>query len=199
MGQDPDIAPGYLYAGCGFGGSCLPKDINSLIYQANEKGTDLTILKAVREVNESQKEYLFSIAASLFKNKFKDKKVAIWGLSFKPKTDDMRGAPSLIIIKKLLDSGAKVECYDPVVSKDREKFEMQNESLRLGSDPYEVVRDADCLIICTEWDEFKSIDYKKLASLMNRKTILDGRNILIPEEVASNNFEYFDIGRSQVN
>jgi UDPglucose 6-dehydrogenase len=89
--------------------------------------------------------------------------------------------------------------FDPVVSKDREKFEMQNESLRLGSDPYEVVRDADCLIICTEWDEFKRIDYKKLVSLMNRKTIIDGRNILIPEEVSSNNFEYFDIGRSQVN
>ena len=198
MGPDPDIAPGYLYAGCGFGGSCLPKDINSLIYQAGEKDRDLTILKAVREVNENQKEYLFSIASSLFNNKFKDKKVAIWGLAFKPKTDDMRGAPSLTIIKKLLDSGAEVECYDPVVSKDREKFEIQNESLRLGSDPYEVVKDADCLIICTEWSEFNKINYKKLGSLMNRKTILDGRNILFPEEAALNNFEYFDIGRSQI-
>jgi len=198
MGPDPDIAPGYLYAGCGFGGSCLPKDVNSLIYQAGEKDRDLTILKAVREVNENQKEYLFSIASSLFNNKFKDKKVAIWGLAFKPKTDDMRGAPSLTIIKKLLDSGAEVECYDPVVSKDSEKFEIQNESLRLGSDPYEVVKDADCLIICTEWSEFNKINYKKLGSLMNRKTILDGRNILFPEEAALNNFEYFDIGRSQI-
>ncbi len=198
MGPDPDIAPGYLYAGCGFGGSCLPKDINSLIYQAGEKGRDLTILKAVREVNESQKQYLFSIAASLFKNKFNDKKVAIWGLSFKPETDDIRGAPSLTIIKRLLDSGSKVECYDPVVSKNTEKFEIQNELLKFGSDPYEVVKDADCLIICTEWNEFKNINYKKLSSLMNRKTILDGRNILFPEEAALNNFEYFDIGRSQV-
>ena len=124
--------------------------------------------------------------------------MAIWGLAFKPKTDDMRGAPSLTIIKKLLDSGAEVECYDPIVSKDREKFEIQNESLRLGSDPYEVVKDADCLIICTEWSEFNKINYKKLGSLMNRKTILDGRNILFPEEAALNNFEYFDIGRSQI-
>ena len=198
MGPDPDISPGYLYAGCGFGGSCLPKDINSLIHQAGEKGRDLTILKAVREVNESQKKYLFSIAASLFDNKFEDKKVAIWGLTFKPKTDDMRGAPSLTIIGNLLDSGAKVECYDPVVSKDRENFQIQNKSLKFGLDPYEVVKGADCLIICTEWSEFKNINYKKLGSLMNRKTILDGRNILIPEEVALNNFEYFDIGRTKI-
>ena len=199
MGPDPDISPGYLYAGCGFGGSCLPKDINSLIHQAGEKGRDLTILKAVREVNESQKKYLFSIAATLFDNKFEDKKVAIWGLTFKPKTDDMRGAPSLTIIENLLDSGAKVECYDPVVSKARENFQIQNKSLKFGLDPYEVVKGADCLIICTEWSEFKNINYKKLGSLMNRKTILDGRNILIPEEVALNNFEYFDIGRTKIN
>ena len=138
------------------------------------------------------------MAASLFDNKFEDKKVAIWGLAFKPNTGDMRGAPSLTVIKNLLDAGAKVECYDPIVSKDRENFEIQNESLKLGLDPYEVVKGADCLIICTEWSEFKIINYEKLGSLMNRKAILDGRNILIPEEVASNNFEYFDIGRSQV-
>ena len=199
MGPDPDIAPGYLYAGCGFGGSCLPKDVNSLIHQAGEKGSDFSILKAVREVNENQKKYLFSIAANLFNNKFTDKKVAIWGLAFKPKTDDMRGAPSLTIIKNLLDAGAKVECYDPVVSKNIDNFEIQNELLRLRMDPYEVTKDADCLIICTEWKEFKNINYKKLGKLMNRKTILDGRNILIPEEVALNNFEYFDIGRSKAH
>ena len=136
------------------------------------------------------------MAANLFDNKFEDKKVAIWGLAFKPNTGDMRGAPSLTVIKNLLDAGAKVECYDPVVSKDRENFEIQNESLRLRMDPYEVVKDADCLIICTEWNEFTSINYTKLGKLMNRKTILDGRNILIPEEVALNNFEYFDVGRS---
>jgi len=199
MGPDPNIAPGFLYAGCGFGGSCLPKDINSLIHQLDEKGKDFSILKAVREVNENQKKYLFSIAASLFDNKFENIKVAIWGLAFKPNTGDMRGAPSLTVINNLLDAGAKVECYDPVVSKDRENFEIQNESLRLGMDPYEVARDADCLIICTEWNEFENLNYAKLGKLMNRKTILDGRNILIPEKVALNNFEYFDVGRSLYN
>ena len=199
MGPDPDISPGYLYAGCGFGGSCLPKDISSLIHQAGEKGKDLSILKAVREVNENQKKYLFSIASDLFNNKFEDKKFAIWGLAFKPKTDDMRGAPSLTIIKNLLDSGAKVECYDPVVSKDRENFPIQNELLKIGLDPYEIVKGADCLIICTDWSEFKNINYEKLGRLMNRKTILDGRNILIPEEAALNNFEYYDIGRTKID
>ena len=199
MGADPDIAPGYLYAGCGFGGSCLPKDISSLIHQAGEKGKDLSILKAVREVNENQKKYLFSIASDLFSSNFEDKKFAIWGLAFKPKTDDMRGAPSLTIIKNLLDSGSKVECYDPVVSKDRENFQIQNESLKIGLDPYEIVKGADCLIICTDWSEFKNINYEKLGRLMNRKTILDGRNILIPEEAALNNFEYYDIGRTKID
>lgn len=199
MGPDPDIAPGYLYAGCGFGGSCLPKDISSLIHQAGEKGKDLSILKAVREVNENQKKYLFSIASDLFNSNFEDKKFAIWGLAFKPKTGDMRGAPSLTIIKNLLDSGSKVECYDPVVSKDRENFQIQNESLKIGLDPYEIVKGADCLIICTDWSEFKNINYEKLGRLMNRKTILDGRNILIPEEAALNKFEYYDIGRTKID
>lgn len=199
MGPDPDISPGYLYAGCGFGGSCLPKDISSLIHQAGIKGKDLSILKAVREVNENQKKYLFSIASHLFDNKFKDKKFAIWGLAFKPKTGDMREAPSLTIIKNLLDSGAKVECFDPVVSQDRENFQIQNESLKIGLDPYEILKGADCLIICTDWGEFKNINYERLEKLMNRKTILDGRNILIPEEAALNNFEYYDIGRTKID
>jgi len=199
MGPDPDISPGYLYAGCGFGGSCLPKDINSLIHQAGEKGRDFSILKAVREVNEDQKKYLFLIASDLFNNDFKNKKVAIWGLAFKPNTDDMRGAPSLTIIKNLLEAGAQVECYDPVVSHNRENFQIQDKSLKLGLDSYQVVKDADCLIICTEWDEFKNINYEKLGALMNRKIILDGRNVLIPNEANLNNFEYFDIGRTRVS
>jgi len=199
MGPDPDISPGYLFAGCGFGGSCLPKDINSLIHQAKEKCRDFSILKAVRTVNEDQKKYLFLLAKHLFKNNLKNKKIAIWGLAFKPNTDDMRGAPSLTIIKNLLDAGAHVECYDPVVSLEANKFEIQHESLTLSIDQYEVLQNADCLIICTEWSEFKNINYDKLGKLMNRKTILDGRNVLIPEEAYSNNFEYFDIGRTLVD
>ena len=199
MEPDPTISPGYLYAGCGFGGSCLPKDISSLIHQGSLMGKDLSILKAVREVNEIQKEYLFLIASDLFNNKFEDKKFAIWGLAFKPKTGDMREAPSLTIIKNLLDAGAKVECYDPVVSKDRENFPIQNESLKIQPDPYEILIGADCLIICTDWSEFKNINYEKLGRLMNRKTILDGRNILNSEEAVLNNFEYYDIGRTKID
>jgi UDPglucose 6-dehydrogenase len=195
MGPDSDISPGYLFAGCGFGGSCLPKDINSLIHQGKEKGRDFSILKAVREVNEEQKKYLFSLASDLFNNDLKDKKVAIWGLSFKPKTDDMRGAPSLVIIESFLAAGAIVNCYDPIVSFSENEFEIKNKFLSIKQDLYEATQDADCLIICTEWSDFKKIDYKKLGGLMKRKLILDGRNILIANEVLLNDFEYFDIGR----
>jgi UDPglucose 6-dehydrogenase len=199
MGPDPDISPGYLYAGCGFGGSCLPKDINSLIHQAGEKGRDFSILKAVRDVNEYQKKYLFLLTTKIFNNNLINKKIAIWGLAFKPNTDDMRGAPSLAIINNLLESGAKVDCYDPVVSLDEKNFEIQNDFLTLSLDPYISAADADCLIICTEWKEFKNINYEKLSSIMNRKTILDGRNVLKPGEATLNNFEYFDMGRSKVD
>lgn len=198
MGPDPAIAERYLYAGCGFGGSCLPKDINSLIYQAQEKGKELTILKAVREVNESQKEYLFSLAFNLFNQDLKNKEFAIWGLSFKPETDDMRGAPSLTIIENLLMQGAKVKAYDPVVSKKPQDFELQHENLSLFLSANEVVSDSDCLIICTEWEEFKNPDYKNLSNSMRRKLILDGRNTLIPEKVKKEGFEYFDIGRTPI-
>lgn len=196
MGPDPDISPGYLYAGCGFGGSCLPKDISSLIHQGKVKGRDLTILKAVREVNEEQKKYLFNIVRGLFNDNLKDIKVAIWGLAFKPNTDDMRGAPSLTVIDNLLMSGARVNCYDPVVSKAPEAFEIQHKSLTLLQNPYDVAKDADCLIICTEWTEFKTINFDKLATFMKRKIIIDGRNMLENIKVEANGFEYFDIGRS---
>ena len=196
MGPDPDISPGYLYAGCGFGGSCLPKDISSLIHQGKVKGRDLTILKAVREVNEEQKKYLFNIVRGLFNDNLKDIKVAIWGLAFKPNTDDMRGAPSLTVIDNLLISGARVDCYDPVVSQEPEAFEIQHKSLKLFQNPYDVAKDADCLIICTEWTEFKTINFDKLATFMKRKIIIDGRNMLENIEVEANGFEYFDIGRS---
>jgi len=198
MGPDPAIAERYLYAGCGFGGSCLPKDINSLIHQAKEKGKELTILKAVRDVNESQKEYLFSLAFNLFNQDLRNKEFAIWGLSFKPETDDMRGAPSLTIINNLLMQGAKVKAYDPVVTKKPEDFEIQHENLSLFLSANEVIPDSDCLIICTEWEEFRNPDYKNLASSMKRKLILDGRNALIPEEVIKEGFEYFDIGRTRI-
>lgn len=198
MGPDPVISPGYLFAGCGYGGSCLPKDVSSLIHQGSEVGRDFSLLKAVRDVNEQQKKYLSSLASSLFNNNLKGKKVAIWGLAFKPNTGDMRDASSLVIIKNLLDGGAIVECYDPIVSFSENDFEIQNKSLRLKKDLYEVAKDSECLIICTEWSEFKNIDFKKLGRIMKRKLILDGRNLLDPEEVFSNSFEYFDIGRAKV-
>ena len=199
MGPDPNISPGYLFAGCGYGGSCLPKDLSSLIHQGSEVGRDFSLLKAVRNVNEQQKKYLPSLASNLFNNNLKGKKVAIWGLAFKPNTGDMRDASSLVIIKSLLDEGAIVECYDPIVSFSDNDFEIQNKSLELKKDLYEVAKDSECLIICTNWSDFKNIDYKKLGRLMKRKLILDGRNMLDPQEVFSNNFEYFDIGRVNIS
>ena len=196
MGSDPRIGESFLYAGCGFGGSCFPKDINSLIHQAEEQGNDLPILRAVREVNNAQKDYLFSLALSLFNNDIRDKIITIWGLAFKPNTNDTRESPALSMIEKFLEKGAQVKAYDPVVSLNPEEFEPKHKSLSLLRSANIAAEGSDCLIICTEWKEFWNPDLKKLSELMARKLILDGRNILDPNEVISNGFEYIDIGRS---
>lgn len=194
IGSDTRIGQKFLYAGTGYGGSCFPKDVKALIKTADENKYSLKILKAVEEVNELQKSVLFTKLYNYYKGDIKGKKIAIWGLSFKPNTDDMREAPATVLIKKLAQYGAEVYAYDPVAMEEA-KLRL-NENINFGSDKDEVLIDADALILVTEWNEFRVLNYKVMAKIMKEKVIFDGRNIYDPVEVKENGFNYFGIGRS---
>lgn len=194
IGSDTRIGQKFLYAGTGYGGSCFPKDVKALIKTADENKYSLKILKAVEEVNELQKSVLFTKLYNYYKGDIKGKKIAIWGLSFKPNTDDMREAPAIVLIKKLAQYGAEVYAYDPVAMEEA-KLRL-NENINFGSDKDEVLIDADALILVTEWNEFRVLNYKVMAKIMKEKLIFDGRNIYDPVEVKENGFNYFGIGRS---
>ncbi len=194
IGSDRRIGPYFIYPGTGYGGSCFPKDVKALIRTADEFGYDMEVLKAVENVNERQKSILFGKAKTYFNGDLKGKTFAIWGLAFKPQTDDMREAPSLVIIQKLLDAGAKVKAYDPVAMKEAKRI--LGDSIELIDDQYEVLIDADGLFVVTEWPEFKFPNFKIVDRLLKGKVIFDGRNIYNPQEMAEAGFDYFGIGRS---
>lgn len=183
IGLDDRIGPRFLHAGIGYGGSCLGKDNKSLINQAEKLDRNLEIVKAVEYRNKMQK----ALVIEKLKNHLGDlngKTIALLGLSFKPKTDDLRDAPSQIIIKQLKDNGVKIKLYDPVVDMDKE------------DDPYQAAKDADAVIVLTEWDEFRNLDFEKLKSLMNGNLVIDGRNIYDPELVKKAGLTYSGIGVS---
>lgn len=191
MGLDKRIGRAFLDAGIGYGGSCFPKDLDAFVTISENVGYDFDLLKAARRVNEEQKSfYLKKIKDALWV--LKDKNIGILGLSFKPNTDDIRSAPSLDIIKSLLQDGAKVRAYDP-----QAMLKIKNEinGITLCKDPYEVARHADCLLVVTEWDEFKELDFKRLKKQMRCALIIDGRNIYDPEEMSKFGFKYISIGR----
>ncbi len=194
IGSDRRIGPYFIYPGTGYGGSCFPKDVKALIRTADQHGYDMEVLKAVENVNERQKSVLFAKAKTYFEGDLKDKTFALWGLAFKPQTDDMREAPSLVIINKLLEAGAKVKAYDPVAMKEAKRI--LGDSVELIDDQYEVLIDADGLFVVTEWPEFKFPNLKILNKLLKGKVIFDGRNIYNPEDLAEAGFDYFGIGRS---
>ncbi len=196
IGSDRRIGPYFIYPGTGYGGSCFPKDVKALIMTADKNGYDMEVLKAVENVNERQKSVLFGKAMNYFGGDLKGKTFAIWGLAFKPQTDDMREAPSLVIIKKLLDAGAKVKAYDPVAMEEAKR--MLGDSVELIDDQHEVLIDADGLFVITEWPEFKFPNMKIIDKLLKGKVIFDGRNIYNPEDMAEAGFDYFGIGRSNV-
>ncbi len=193
IGSDSRIGNKFIYAGTGYGGSCFPKDVKALIKTAEENNYSLEILKAVENVNERQKSVLYNKLYAYFKGALKDKKVAIWGLSFKPNTDDMREAPSLVLIRKLLNAGAKVVAYDPVAIEEAKRI--LGDSIEYAKNKYETLKDADALLLVTEWNEFRVPDYKKMEELMRVKVVFDGRNIYDPAEMKENGFDYFGIGR----
>ena len=192
IGSDSRIGNKFIYPGIGYGGSCFPKDVKALIHTAEDFNYELKVLKAVEAVNQDQKSVLFNKVMKHFQGDIKGKTIAVWGLSFKPQTDDMREAPSLVIIEKLLGAGAKVKAYDPVAMK--EASHTLGESITYAEEQYEALIDADCLLLVTEWSEFKFPNLKIMRKLLNQPVIFDGRNIYDAAEMKRNDFTYYCIG-----
>ncbi len=196
IGSDPRIGNKFLYAGVGYGGSCFPKDVKALIHTSQQYQYDFKVLNAVDKVNDEQKQYLANKVIQYFHHDLSNKIIAIWGLSFKPNTDDMRESPALTIIKLLLEKGATVQVYDPVAM-DECKRRIGN-VVRYCSSEYDALQNADAMLLVTEWNEFRIPDYAKMKSLMKKYVVFDGRNIYEPSEMKENGFEYFSIGRKQL-
>ncbi len=194
IGADHRIGPHFIYAGIGYGGSCFPKDVKALVHIGKEHGNRLEILEAVESVNYSQRERYF---ANLKKNvgELRGKKFAVWGVAFKPGTDDIRDAPALDIIAKLLEGGATVQAYDPVAKENCLKHFASHKGLSFGADQYSVLADADALCILTEWKSFREPDFARMKASLKRALILDGRNIYGPNEMKELGIEYHSIGR----
>jgi UDPglucose 6-dehydrogenase len=193
IGLDKRIGARFLHAGIGYGGSCFPKDVRALIQHGKSIGYDFNILEAVEQVNQRQKEVVFSKLTTIFPN-LAGKTIAVWGLSFKPKTDDMREAPSIVIIKRLVGEGAKVRCYDPVAIENAKTI-LQAPNIAFTNDAYDAVKEADALLILTEWDTFRAADLVKIKTLMKGTVIIYGRNIFDHEEIEKVGLEYISIGR----
>ena len=192
IGSDSRIGNKFIYPGIGYGGSCFPKDVKALIHTADDFGYELKVLKAVEAVNHDQKSVLYNKVMKFFNGDIKGRTIAIWGLSFKPQTDDMREAPALVIIQKLLDAGAKVKVYDPVAMPEAKHT--LGDTVVYADDQYDALIDADCLLLVTEWSEFKFPNFKIMRKLLTQPVVFDGRNIYEASEMKRNNFTYFCIG-----
>jgi len=201
MGTDSRIGKRFLFAGIGYGGSCFPKDVQALDYTADQNGYSFEILKSVISVNDAQKMTLFQKIDKFYKGDLKGKNFGIWGLAFKPETDDVREAPALYIIKSLIDAGANVTAYDPEAN---ETFkigigEAYASKIKFVKDQKTVLEAKDALIICTEWNEFRRPDFAKFEESMKSPVIFDGRNLFDLERMAATNITYISVGRESVN
>ena len=194
IGSDSRIGSKFIYAGVGYGGSCFPKDVKALIKTADENSYSLDILKAVEHVNNRQKEVLFNKIMGHFKGDIRGRRFAVWGLSFKPRTDDMREASVLVIINKLLEAGASVIAYDPVAMDEARK--KLGDIIEYASDQYDALVDADALLLVTEWNDFRTLNYKVLGKLLKNRLVFDGRNLYEPSEMQEFGFTYYGIGRA---
>lgn len=192
IGADTRIGNKFLYPGCGYGGSCFPKDVKALIKTAEKHGYSLEVLKAVDNVNERQKSILFDKLSRHFDGDLKGRTVALWGLSFKPETDDMRQAPSLVLIDKMLEAGIRVRAYDPVAMDECRR--RVGDSIEYATDMYDAAVDADAVMLVTEWKQFRMPSLQVLARTMKHKVIIDGRNIYDREYFNENGFVYYKIG-----
>jgi UDPglucose 6-dehydrogenase len=190
MGLDGRIGSRFLHAGIGYGGSCFPKDVKALIQTLKQNGCPADLFEAVHRINEDQKGVAIEKLSSVLD--ISGSTVAVWGLSFKPKTDDIRDAPALTIVDALLKLGATVHAYDPIAA-DNAKKEIPE--MHLFDNPYETIRDCDALVVATEWDEFRNLDVRAVKVLLKQPILMDGRNIYDPAEMAAVGFTYLGVGR----
>jgi UDPglucose 6-dehydrogenase len=193
IGSDSRIGNRFIYPGSGYGGSCFPKDVKAILKTSSDLGYDLKVISAVEKANEHQKIVVFNKIDNYFKHDLKGKVIAVWGLSFKPKTDDIRESSALFLVKKLLEAGVKVRAYDPAAM-DETKKQISN-AIYYAEDQYDTLKGADALALMTEWPEFHLPDFVRMSGIMNGKVIFDGRNIYDPEELREKGFVYFGIGR----
>jgi UDPglucose 6-dehydrogenase len=192
IGSDSRIGSKFLYPGIGYGGSCFPKDVKALIKTADQNGYSMRVLKAVEDVNNYQKQVLFNKIFTYFKGDLKGKTISIWGLAFKPLTDDMRESPSLNLIKLLNDAGCQVKAYDPAAMREAKRY--LGDTIEYAKDSYDAVENADCLVLVTEWNEFRFPDWIRIKSLLKQPVVFDGRNVFDLNEMKANGFDYICIG-----
>ena len=198
IGSDPRIGYQFIYPGCGYGGSCFPKDVKALSAIADDIGYTAELLRAVEAVNERQKQVLFSKVERYFDGALSGKTFALWGLSFKPNTDDMREAPSRVLMEALWAAGARVKAYDPVAMNEARKLYPDQKQLALMGTALDALEDADALIVNTEWREFRSPDWQRVVGSLNNPVVFDGRNIYDPAMMRELGLDYFAIGRPQI-
>jgi UDPglucose 6-dehydrogenase len=197
IGSDDRIGKRFLFPGIGYGGSCFPKDVQALIRSASEVGYDFSILRSVEQVNESQKLHLIPKIKSYFKDDLKGKKIALWGLAFKPNTDDIREAPALYLIRDLTAAGARITAFDPEAMGNVQRT--IGDVITYAANQYEALEDADALIIATEWSEFRTPDFEMITARLKNKVIFDGRNLFDVHFMQNQGFHYFSIGRPQID
>lgn len=197
LGSDPRIGYHFIYPGAGFGGSCFPKDVRALARTAKDVGYSAPLIQAVEEVNERQKRWLFEKISAHFGGQadLEGKTIAVWGLSFKPNTDDMREAPSRVLIEALWAVGAKVRAFDPVAMDEATRIYGSRSDLMLAGDKYRALDGADALVICTEWQQFRAPDFDEMALRLNEKTIFDGRNLYSTDRLRDDGWTYVSVGR----
>jgi UDPglucose 6-dehydrogenase len=198
IGSDQRIGYRFIFPGIGYGGSCFPKDVKALIRRAAEAGVEARILNAVDDVNELQKRSLIAKIRTYYRDEIEGKCFAMWGLAFKPETDDVREAPALLIARAMLDLGAKIRAYDPKAEKHAAELLGADAAVEYCSHYYDALEDADALILCTEWAFFRNPDFGRMKSLMKTPVVFDGRNVFDPLIMATFGFDYFSIGRDPV-
>ncbi|ABC31381.1 UDP-glucose dehydrogenase [Hahella chejuensis KCTC 2396] len=195
IGSDPRIGYHFIYPGCGYGGSCFPKDVQAMVRAADSIDFDAQLLKAVESVNYRQKETLFKKVSAYFDHKLEGKTIALWGLSFKPNTDDMREASSRVLMEALWRVGAKVRAYDPEAMEETQRIYGARDDLSLVGTKESALQDADALVICTEWKSFRAADFAMIKQTLRSPVIFDGRNLYDPETVKKHGLDYYGIGR----
>ena len=197
IGSDPRIGYQFIYPGCGYGGSCFPKDVQALIRSATAIGYDAKILQSVEAVNYRQKEKLFDYIMRHYNNDVQGKTIALWGLSFKPNTDDMREASSRVVMEKLWEHGARVQAFDPEAMEETQRIYGSRDDLTLMGTKEATLKGADCLVICTEWQVFRAPDFDSIKATLKDPVIFDGRNLFEPDTVSEYGLHYYGIGRGQ--